>query len=585
MAEVVNVKVNGIACQVPAGSNVLDAARAAGVRVPTLCYLRDINEIGACRICVVEVKGAKALVPACVYPVNEGMEINTNTPKVQEARKTTIELLLSNHNRKCLTCLRSQNCELQRLSKDYGLDDPKAYEGSKTPSTPDYSAIHLIRDNSKCVLCRRCVGACTNLQKVAVIGANGRGFDTHIGSAFELGLGEVACISCGQCITVCPTGALTEKDETEKVFKAIADPEMHVVVQTAPSVRVALGEEFGNPIGTIVTGKMVAALRRLGFDKVFDTNFGADLTIMEEAHEFISRFTANKNLPMITSCSPGWVNFCEHYYPEFIPNLSTCKSPQGMFGASVRTFYSKIMNIPPEKIFIVAAMPCTAKKYEARRMDHTAVPGLPDIDAVLTVREVARMIRKSGIVFNELPDEEFDAPFGLASGAGTIFGATGGVMEAALRTACESLTGEPLKKIDFDDVRGTEGIKEATYVVAGHTVRVAVASGLVNASKLLDMVKSGEKQVDFIEIMACPGGCVNGGGQPIHSGDVRNYTDIRAVRAASLYEDDRNLPHRKSHENPDIKRIYAEYFGEPNSHLAHEVLHTGYTPKTKYQPT
>ena len=578
----VNIKINGKDITVPAGSTILEAARMAGIQIPTLCYLKEINEIGACRICVVEVKGARSLVAACVFPVNEGMEVFTNTPKVIESRKTTLKLLLSNHRKECLSCVRSGSCELQKLCHDYGIEDENAFEGVKSRYDIDASASHMYRDNEKCILCRRCVAVCDKNQSVGVIGANARGFDTHIGCAFELPLGEVGCISCGQCITVCPTGALSERDDTQKVMDALNDPDKHVIVQTAPAVRVGLGEEFGYPMGTVVTGKMVAALRALGFDRVFDTNFSADLTIMEEATEFLGRYTEKKNLPLITSCSPGWIKFCETYYPEFIPNLSTCKSPQGMFGSVAKTYYAKLMNIDPKDIFVVSAMPCTAKKFEAERFGHTAVPGLADIDAVITVRELARMIKKNGIMFNDLPDDSFDAPFGLGSGAGTIFGATGGVMEAALRTAYETLTHEELKNLDFTDVRGVEGIKEATYTIAGNVIKVAVASGTANAKKLLDMVKNGEKQYDFIEIMACPGGCVNGGGQPIQPAYVRNFTDVRAARAAGLYADDKALPVRKSHENPDIKRIYEEFFGKPNSHLAHEILHTAYTVRKKY---
>ncbi len=583
MENTVNVKINGLDYQVPAGSTILEAAHSVGIEIPTLCYLKEINAIGACRICVVEVKGARSLVASCVFPVNEGMEIRTNSPKVIEARKTTLELILSTHKKECLSCVRSQNCELQKLCKDYGIEDADAYKGAVVNYDIDRSATHMYRDNEKCILCRRCVAACEKLQGIAVIGANARGFDTHIGSAFEYGLGDVACVSCGQCINMCPTGALSERDDTAKVIDAINDPSKHVIVQTAPAVRVGLGEEFGYEMGTIVTGKMVAALKMLGFDRVFDTNFSADLTIMEEATEFLDRFNKKENLPLITSCSPGWIKFCEHYYPEFIKNLSSCKSPQGMFGSVAKTYYAEKEGIDPENIFVVSVMPCTAKKFEAERLDHTAVKGLPDIDVSITVRELARMIKKAGINFKAIPDAEFDSPFGLASGAGTIFGATGGVMEAALRTAYEVVTGKELPSYDaFKDVRGVDGVKEAEYDLNGAKIRVAVASGLANAKKVLDSVKSGEKSYDFIEIMACPGGCVNGGGQPIVPAGIRNFTDVRAVRGAALYKDDENLPIRKSHENPDVKAVYDEYFEKPGSHKAHEILHTGYTVRPKY---
>ncbi len=583
MENAVNIKINGFDYQVPAGSTILEAARMVGIEIPTLCYLKEINAIGACRICVVEVKGARSLVAACVFPVNEGMEIFTNTPKVIQARKTTLELILSTHKKECLSCVRSGSCELQKLCKDYGIEDENAYAGDVVKYEIDASATHMYRDNEKCILCRRCVAVCDKVQSVSVIGANDRGFDTHIGSAFEYKLGDVACVSCGQCITACPTGALSERDDTQKVFDALNDPTKHVVVQTAPAVRVGLGEEFGYEMGTVVTGKMVAALKMLGFNGVFDTNFAADLTIMEEATEFLGRLNKGENLPLITSCSPGWIKFCEHYYPEFIPNLSSCKSPQGMFGSVAKTYYADKMGLDPKDIFVVSVMPCTAKKFEAERTDHSAVAGLPDIDASITVRELARMIKKAGINFRMIPDAEFDAPFGLASGAGTIFGATGGVMEAALRTAYEVVTGNELEDFaTFSAVRGVEGVKEATYNLNGTEVKVAVASGLANAKKVLEMVKSGEKKYDFIEIMACPGGCVNGGGQPIVPASVSNFIDVRAERAKGLYKDDESLPLRKSHKNPDVKAVYDEFFGEPGSHKAHHILHTGYTERNKY---
>ena len=578
----VNIKINGVDYAVPEGSTILEAARFAGIKIPTLCYLKEINAIGACRICVVEVKGARSLVAACVYPVNNGMEIFTNSPKVIESRKTTLELILSNHNKSCLSCTRGGNCELNELCVEYDVDINK-YEGENPVPEIDYSAAHMYRDNSKCILCRRCVAACGVTQGIGVIGANERGFATQIASAFDMDLADTACVSCGQCIVACPTGALAEKDDTQKVMEAIADPTKMVVVQAAPAVRASLAEAFGNPIGTNAEGKMIAAMRRLGFDKVFDTNFSADLTIMEEAHEFLDRAQNGGTLPMITSCSPGWVRYCENYFPEFIPNLSTCKSPQQMFGAVVKTYYAQKLGKNPEDIVSVSVMPCTAKKYEVAR-DGQAAAGVPDVDITITTRELAHLIKKEGIMFNELPEEQCDSPLGGYTGAGVIFGATGGVMEAALRTAVWKLTGEDDNApIDFKEVRGTEGIKEATYNVAGKDVKIAVASGLANAKKLLKSVKSGKAKYDFIEIMACPGGCVNGGGQIIQPASVRNFTDIRAKRAEVLYGIDANCAQRRSHENPDIQTLYKEFFGEPNSHKAHEVLHTNYSAKKLYK--
>ena len=575
----VTIKLNGIERRVPEGITILEAARLFQVEIPTLCYLKDINEIGACRMCVVEVKGARSLVASCVYPVNDGMEVWTNTPAVMDSRKKTLQLLLSNHRKDCLSCVRSGNCELMKLCRELGVDDTEKYAGEMTPSEPDESAPHMIRDNSKCVLCRRCTAVCEKVQGVGVIGANERGFKTYIGSAFNMDLAETSCVSCGQCISVCPTGALYEKDNTEEVFAAIADPEKYVVVQCAPAVRAGLGEAFGMPIGTDVEGKLAAALRRLGFDKVFDTTFSADLTIMEEANEFLDRVQNGGVLPLITSCSPGWIKYCEHYFPEMTENLSSCKSPQQMFGAIAKSYYAEKMGIPKEKMVVVSVMPCTAKKFEIGREDENGA-GVPDVDIAITTRELGRMIERASIRFADLPDEEFDMPLGLGTGAAVIFGATGGVMEAALRTAVEKLTGEELAKLEFTDVRGIEGIKEATYNVAGMDVKVAVASGLKNAKELLNRVKSGEAEYHFIEIMGCPGGCVNGGGQPQQPGYVRNTVDIRAKRAEVLYNLDKNNKIRKSHENPAIIELYETYLGEPGSHKAHELLHTTYVKRT-----
>ena len=575
----ITIKINGMDVTAPAGSTILEAARLAHIEIPTLCYLKEINEIGACRMCVVEVKGARTLVTACVYPINEGMEVWTNTPKVVESRKKTLQLLLSNHRKECLSCVRSGNCELQQLCRDLGVTDEHKYDGEMLESVIDTSAAHMIRDNSKCILCRRCVAVCEKVQGIGVIGANERGFKTYIGSAFDMGLGETSCVSCGQCIAVCPTGALREKDYIDEVLEAIADPEKYVCVQTAPAVRAALGEEFGYPMGTDVEGKMAGALRRIGFDKVFDTDFSADLTIMEEAHEFLDRVQNGGVLPMITSCSPGWIKYCEHYFPDMTENLSSCKSPQQMFGAVLKTYYAEKMGIDPKNIVSVSIMPCTAKKFEIGRPDQSAA-GVPDVDYAMTTRELARMIKRLGIRFNELPDEGFDDPLGESTGAAVIFGATGGVMEAALRTAVETLTGEELPNPDFVDVRGTKGIKEASYNVAGMDVKVAVASGLGNARELLEKVKSGEADYHFIEIMGCPGGCVNGGGQPQVSGSVRNTVDVQGIRAKVLYDNDAAKTIRKSHENPSIKKVYEEYFGEPGSHKAHEVLHTTYVKRS-----
>ncbi|MBO5163822.1 MAG: iron hydrogenase small subunit [Ruminococcus sp.] len=577
--ENITVKVNGAEISVPKGTTVLEAAHMAGFEIPTLCYMKEINEIGACRICVTEVNEGRGfrLVAGCVYPCSNNMEILTASPKVIESRKKTLELILSTHDRKCLSCVRSGNCELQKLCKDYGIEDASKYDGVKNSYEIDNSAAHMYRDNNKCILCRRCVAVCSKTQGIGVIGANERGFKTFIGSAFDMGLGETSCVSCGQCIAVCPVGAIAEKDYTKPVLEAIADPEKTVLVQTAPAVRAGLGECFGLPIGTNVEGKMVAALRKLGFDKVFDTDFAADLTIMEEANEFLDRVKNGGKLPLITSCSPGWVKYCEHYFPDMTENLSSCKSPQQMFGATAKTYYAEKMGIDPKNIVMVSIMPCTAKKFEIGRDDQSAA-GVPDVDYALTTRELGRMIERAGINFLGLEDEKFDDPLGISTGAGVIFGATGGVMEAALRTAVYTLTGE--NPIDFPEVRGTDGIKEATYNVAGMDVKVAVASGLANARELLEKVQKGEADYQFIEIMGCPGGCVNGGGQPQVAMGIRNFVDIREKRAKVLYDLDASMPLRQSHENPAIKAVYEEYFGEPGSHKAHEVLHTSYVKRS-----
>lgn len=579
MDNMVTLTIDGVEVTVPEGTTVLEAAHQANIHIPTLCYLKGINQIGACRMCIVDT-GARNPIAACTLPAANGMNVRTNTPAIREARRNTLELILSNHDRECTTCVRSQNCELQSLAKELGIVDID-YPGENIHYDLDKSSKCIVRDPNKCVLCRRCIATCQQVQNVGVLGATERGFKTIVSPVFHMGVGEVPCIGCGQCIQACPVGAIYEVDDTKKVWKALANPDLHVVVHTAPSIRVGLGEELGMPMGTNVTGKMVAALRRMGFDSVLDTDFAADLTIMEEGTEFLHRLNEGGTLPMITSCSPGWIKYCEHYYPEFIDNLSTCKSPMSMQGAIIKTYYAQKMGIDPKNIFTVAVMPCTAKKFECSRTE-LAEGDMADNDAVLTTRELGRMIRQSGIRFETLPDEDFDSVMGESTGAAVIFGVTGGVMEAALRTVYEVATGKELEDVNFTEVRGIQGVKEASVKVGDREVRVAVAHGTGNASKLLDSIKSGEKQYDFIEIMGCPGGCVTGGGQPIVPAEVKMDVDPRQVRAAAIYSADKAKVHRKSHENSEIKALYKDFLGEPGSHKAHELLHTTYQARPRY---
>ncbi|MDK2881818.1 MAG: NADP-reducing hydrogenase subunit HndD [Bacillota bacterium] len=573
--ETITLTIDGREVQAAKGMTVLEAARAAGIKIPTLCYHPELKPEGACRLCVVEVKGAKSLVASCVMPVSNGMEVYTNTPFVREARRTALELLLANHPFECLTCERNGNCELQTLAHDLGVREVR-YQGEKRNVPKDTSSPALVRDPNKCILCGRCVRMCSEVQGVSALGYVGRGWDTLILPLFNRDLAEVACVACGQCSTVCPTGAITEKSYVDAVWKALGDPKKHVVVQTAPATRVSVGEAMGMPPGSIVTGKMVAALRRLGFDRVFDTDFTADLTIMEEGHELLERLQEGGPLPLITSCSPGWVKYCEHFYPELLPHVSSCKSPQQMFGALAKTYYAEKMGLKPEDVYVVSIMPCTAKKFEAQRPEMTA-SGVPDVDAVLTTRELARMLKEAGIDFESLPEEEYDAPLGISTGAGAIFGATGGVMEAALRTVYEVVTGKTLESLDFTAVRGLDGVKEASVDLDGKTVKVAVAHGLANAKKVLDKIKAGEADWQFVEIMCCPGGCIGGGGQPIPVDREKREARIRAI-----YEVDASMPLRKSHENPAVQTLYKEYLGAPLSERAHQLLHTHYTPRSRF---
>lgn len=575
----VRLTINNTAVQVPESYSVLEACREAGFDVPTLCFMKDINEVGACRVCLVEIEGQKKLQASCVASVKDGMVVKTNTKRVRARVKTNVELLLENHNRECTTCPRSRNCELLNLAETLGIEELE-FQGAKRDRYYDDFSHSIVRDSSKCILCGKCVSTCKKVQGIGILGFQNRGYNSNVGPAFQAKMSDTDCIFCGQCVNVCPVGALTEKQDFHRVWDAIEDPDTYVVVQTAPAVRAALGEEFNNPIGTRTTGKMAAALRRLGFDNVFDTNFAADLTILEEGHELLHRIQNNGVLPMITSCSPGWIRYCEFNHHDFLPNLSSCKSPHQMFGALVKTYYADKIKVDPKKMFVVSVMPCISKKTEAARPEMEQ-EHLRDVDAVITTRELAKMIKQAGINFNHLPDEGFDKIMGEYTGAGVIFGATGGVMEAAIRTVADVLTGEDLADIEYQAVRGTEDVKEATVTVAGMDINVAVVHGTKPAGRLLEMVRKGEKYYHFIEVMGCPGGCVNGGGQPQVPQKIRDHVDLKVERAKALYEEDQLMTLRKSHKNEEVKKLYDDFLGKPNSHKAHHLLHTHYTKRFK----
>lgn len=578
--KMINLKIDDKEIQVEEGTTILQAARQASIDIPTLCFLKDINEIGDCRMCIVQVDGRRGFATSCIQKVEEGMVVKTHSKEVIEARKVILDLILSNHQRDCLTCTRNGNCELQNLAVKFNVTGIE-YEGETNKHQIDDLSPSIVRDFNKCILCRRCVSVCKKVQEIGAIDCINRGFNSCISTVGDNSLNDVNCTFCGQCIEACPVGALREKDSIKEAWEKLKDPDTYVIVQTAPAVRVALGEEFGMPIGTNVTGKMVAALKRLGFDKVFDTNTGADFTIMEEGTEFIQRLNENYNLPMITSCSPGWVRYVEANYPENIKYLSSCKSPHEMFGALIKTYYAEKNNIDPEKIYVVSVMPCIAKKYERQRTE-LKNNGMYDVDCVLTTRELARMIKQANIEFSELENEEFDNPMGEATGAGAIFGVTGGVMEAALRTASEILSGEELEDIDFKQVRGEEGIRRAILKIGERDIKVVVANGLGNAKIIMEEIKSGKADYQFVEIMACPGGCIMGGGQPIKNSKIRATVDVRKKRADAMYTIDEKSQIRKSHENPVLKQIYSEYIGVPGGHKAHELFHTTYSKKEKY---